>query len=183
MTRRRYPRRAFALKRRRRSTRRTSQVRAIVYIRVRALISLSRFSILDYVTVTKYANQVFTKYVRFSNTHPKKMNTAKQITATRDTSSKKPHFCTTINLPSNTRIHIRIIPCNHPLILTHIYSYTNKLPINQPRNPHPLTDHRDENVHEKVKARPRRLSAVSIKKTKKPIPRGSAFFIFSSTNR
>ncbi|XP_070139409.1 voltage-dependent calcium channel type D subunit alpha-1 isoform X3 [Drosophila kikkawai] len=38
-------------------------------------------------------------------------------------------------------------------------------------------------VSARVTARPRRLSEVSMKKTKKPIPRGSAFFIFSYTNR
>ncbi|XP_037925281.1 muscle calcium channel subunit alpha-1 isoform X7 [Hermetia illucens] len=38
-------------------------------------------------------------------------------------------------------------------------------------------------IHEQITARPRRLSEVSIKKFKKPIPRGSAFFIFPYTNR
>lgn len=43
---------------------------------------------------------------------------------------------------------------------------------------------RVEETHETVTtARPRRLSEITIKKTKKPIPRGSAFFIFSHTNR
>ncbi|XP_015033625.2 voltage-dependent calcium channel type D subunit alpha-1 isoform X1 [Drosophila willistoni] len=41
--------------------------------------------------------------------------------------------------------------------------------------------HSEVSAH--VTARPRRLSEVSMKKTKKPIPRGSAFFIFSYTNR
>lgn len=36
---------------------------------------------------------------------------------------------------------------------------------------------------EPVSARPRRMSELSIKKTKKPIPKGSAFFIFSYNNR
>ncbi|XP_017056513.2 voltage-dependent calcium channel type D subunit alpha-1 isoform X1 [Drosophila ficusphila] len=41
----------------------------------------------------------------------------------------------------------------------------------------------EEEVSARVTARPRRLSEVSMKKTKKSIPRGSAFFIFSYTNR
>lgn len=46
------------------------------------------------------------------------------------------------------------------------------------------TEPRVEEAHETVTtARPRRLSEITIKKTKKPIPRGSAFFIFSHTNR
>ncbi|XP_070132943.1 voltage-dependent calcium channel type D subunit alpha-1 isoform X5 [Drosophila bipectinata] len=41
----------------------------------------------------------------------------------------------------------------------------------------------EQEVSAHATARPRRLSEVSMKKTKKPIPRGSAFFIFSYTNR
>ncbi|KAG5668929.1 hypothetical protein PVAND_016838 [Polypedilum vanderplanki] len=40
-----------------------------------------------------------------------------------------------------------------------------------------------EDKIEPVTARPRRISEVSVKKSKKPIPKGSAFFIFSHTNR
>lgn len=32
-------------------------------------------------------------------------------------------------------------------------------------------------------ARPRRMSDISVKKNKKPIPRARAFFVFSHTNR
>ncbi|XP_036335354.1 muscle calcium channel subunit alpha-1 isoform X1 [Rhagoletis pomonella] len=38
-------------------------------------------------------------------------------------------------------------------------------------------------VTPRATARPRRLSEISIKKTKKPMPRGSSFFILSNTNR
>ncbi|XP_023163091.2 voltage-dependent calcium channel type D subunit alpha-1 isoform X7 [Drosophila hydei] len=41
----------------------------------------------------------------------------------------------------------------------------------------------EEEVSARVTARPRRLSEVSMKTTKKPMPRDSAFFIFSYTNR
>lgn len=41
----------------------------------------------------------------------------------------------------------------------------------------------DEEEIEPVTARPRRISEISVKKSKKPIPKGSAFFIFSHTNR
>lgn len=41
----------------------------------------------------------------------------------------------------------------------------------------------DEEKIEPITARPRRMSEVSVKKGKKPIPKGSAFFIFSHTNR
>lgn len=44
-------------------------------------------------------------------------------------------------------------------------------------------DEEDDEKMEPVSARPRRLSEVSIKKGKKPIPKGSAFFIFSHTNK
>lgn len=43
-------------------------------------------------------------------------------------------------------------------------------------------DDEDEKM-EPVSARPRRMSEVSTKKGKKPIPKGSAFFIFSHTNK
>jgi voltage-dependent calcium channel L type alpha-1D len=43
-------------------------------------------------------------------------------------------------------------------------------------------DYEDEKA-EPVSARPRRMSEVSVKKGKKPIPKGSAFFIFSNTNK
>lgn len=39
----------------------------------------------------------------------------------------------------------------------------------------------DEN--EPVSARPRRMSEISIKNTKKPIPKGTSFFVFSQTSR
>ncbi|XP_018798964.1 PREDICTED: voltage-dependent calcium channel type D subunit alpha-1 isoform X7 [Bactrocera latifrons] len=45
-----------------------------------------------------------------------------------------------------------------------------------------LEESRSE-VTPRATARPRRLSEISIKKTKKPMPRGSSFFIFSNTNR
>lgn len=42
----------------------------------------------------------------------------------------------------------------------------------------------EEEENEKITARPRRLSEMSAKKnSKKPIPKGSAFFIFSNTNK
>ncbi|XP_062707905.1 muscle calcium channel subunit alpha-1 isoform X1 [Aedes albopictus] len=40
-----------------------------------------------------------------------------------------------------------------------------------------------ENYEEHVTARPRRLSEISVKKTKKPIPRSDALFLFPPTNR
>ncbi|XP_063698598.1 muscle calcium channel subunit alpha-1 [Culicoides brevitarsis] len=40
----------------------------------------------------------------------------------------------------------------------------------------------DANEHEPVSARPRRMSEISIKNTKKPIPKGTSFFLFSQTN-
>jgi hypothetical protein len=51
----------------------------------------------------------------------------------------------------------------------------------------PQDDDEDEDESEDdvepVSARPRRMSEISTKKGKKPIPKGSAFFLFSSTNR
>lgn len=44
-------------------------------------------------------------------------------------------------------------------------------------------DLEEGDVKEKITARPRRMSELSVKKGKKPIPKGSAFFIFSHTNR
>ncbi|XP_070508575.1 muscle calcium channel subunit alpha-1 isoform X3 [Chironomus tepperi] len=41
----------------------------------------------------------------------------------------------------------------------------------------------DDDKMEPITARPRRMSEISVKKSKKPIPKGSAFFIFSHTNR
>uniref|UniRef100_A0A336M534 Voltage-dependent L-type calcium channel subunit alpha n=1 Tax=Culicoides sonorensis TaxID=179676 RepID=A0A336M534_CULSO len=41
----------------------------------------------------------------------------------------------------------------------------------------------DGQENEPVSARPRRMSEISIKKTKKPIPKGTSFFIFSRTSR
>lgn len=41
----------------------------------------------------------------------------------------------------------------------------------------------DVEDNEPVSARPRRMSEISIKKTKKPIPKGTSFFLFSHTNR
>lgn len=51
-----------------------------------------------------------------------------------------------------------------------------------------LTEYLEEDyeneVEEPVGARPRRMSEISAKKnTTKPIPKGSAFFIFSNTNK
>lgn len=46
-----------------------------------------------------------------------------------------------------------------------------------------LEDEMDEHTQEPISARPRRMSEISIKKTKKPIPRGNAFFLLSHTNR
>lgn len=50
------------------------------------------------------------------------------------------------------------------------------------RNSYGNNDNQDE-PSSPVTARPRRLSEISIKKNKKPIPRGSSLFIFSYTNR
>lgn len=50
----------------------------------------------------------------------------------------------------------------------------------------PDEEEEDEEMEEKIEpvsARPRRLSEVSVKKSKKAIPKGSAFFIFSHTNK
>lgn len=44
-------------------------------------------------------------------------------------------------------------------------------------------DDETEEKMEPVSARPRRLSEVSVKKNNKPIPKSSAFFIFSHTNK
>lgn len=41
----------------------------------------------------------------------------------------------------------------------------------------------DEDEKEPVGARPRRMSEISTKNSTKPIPKGSAFFIFSHTNK
>ena len=41
----------------------------------------------------------------------------------------------------------------------------------------------DDDKMDPITARPRRMSEISVKKSKKPIPKGSAFFIFSHTNR
>ncbi|XP_053969144.1 voltage-dependent calcium channel type D subunit alpha-1-like [Anastrepha ludens] len=48
---------------------------------------------------------------------------------------------------------------------------------------HEEYDESRSEVTPRATARPRRLSEISIKKTKKPMPRGSSFFIFSNTNR
>lgn len=51
---------------------------------------------------------------------------------------------------------------------------------------HSDEDEEEDEAEEKmepVSARPRRMSEVSVKKNKKPIPKGSAFFIFSHTNK
>lgn len=44
-------------------------------------------------------------------------------------------------------------------------------------------DEEDDEKMEPVSARPRRMSEVSVKKGNKPIPKASAFFIFSHTNK
>ena len=41
----------------------------------------------------------------------------------------------------------------------------------------------DDDKMDPITARPRRMSEISVKKSKKAIPKGSAFFIFSHTNR
>lgn len=63
--------------------------------------------------------------------------------------------------------------------------HTNPAVVEQHGEEEELEEEEDEEEVdiEPVGARPRRMSELSIKKTKKPIPKGSAFFIFAHNNR